>query len=139
MDRHVEALLARLEQSATWPIVWYRGPLFGVDGAPPTTSPSGPKSPSPARSRRADKYGPPRGRPLPHHPVLHRPERPAEGPDRRVAQANQGTPAAELAVTAWDDHQKGLSLTLRQLVAPDWYWYSGPAAYTQVLRSSTTF
>ncbi len=47
------------------------------------------------------------------------------------AQANQGTPAAELAVTAWDDHEKGRSLTLRQLVAPDWYWYSGPAAYNQ--------
>ena len=40
-------------------------------------------------------------------------------------------PAAELAVTAWDDHEKGRSLTLRQLVAPDWYWYSGPAAYNQ--------
>ena len=47
------------------------------------------------------------------------------------AQANQGTPAEELAETAWDDHEKGRSLTLRQLVAPDWYWYSGPAAYNQ--------
>ena len=83
------------------------------------------------RSRRPDGPGPPRGRPLRHHPELHRPERPAEGPDGRVAQANQGTPAAVLAMTAWDDHEKGLSLTLRQLVAPDWYWYSGPAAYNQ--------
>ena len=47
------------------------------------------------------------------------------------AQANQGTPAEELADTAWNDREKGLSLTLRQLVAPDWYWYSGPAAYNQ--------
>ena len=47
------------------------------------------------------------------------------------AQANQGTTADVLAVTAWDDHEKGRSLTLRQLVAPDWYWYSGPAAYNQ--------
>ena len=30
MDRHVEASLARLGQSATWPIVWYRGPLLGL-------------------------------------------------------------------------------------------------------------
>ena len=48
-----------------------------------------------------------------------------------MAQANQGTPAEELADTAWDDREKGRSLTLRQLVAPDWYWYSGPAAYNQ--------
>ncbi len=30
MDRHVEASLARLDQSATSPIVWYRGPIFGL-------------------------------------------------------------------------------------------------------------
>ena len=47
------------------------------------------------------------------------------------AQANQGTPAEELADTAWNDREEGRSLTLRQLVAPDWYWYSGPAAYNQ--------
>jgi len=47
------------------------------------------------------------------------------------AQANQGTPAEDLADTAWNDREKGLSLTLRQLVAPDWYWYSGPATYIQ--------
>ena len=47
------------------------------------------------------------------------------------AQANQGTPAEELADTAWNDREQGRSLTLRQLVAPDWYWFSGPAAYSQ--------
>ncbi len=30
MDRHVESALSRLDQSATWPIVWYRGPIFGL-------------------------------------------------------------------------------------------------------------
>lgn len=30
MDRHVDASLARLGQSATWPIVCDRGPLFGL-------------------------------------------------------------------------------------------------------------
>ncbi len=30
MDRHVDAALARLNQSATWPIVWCRGPLFSL-------------------------------------------------------------------------------------------------------------
>src|SRR3954452_18305048 len=30
MDRHVDALLARLVPTATWPIVWYRGPLLGL-------------------------------------------------------------------------------------------------------------
>ncbi len=48
-----------------------------------------------------------------------------------MAQASQGTPATKLALTAWDDHEKGQSLPLRHLVAPDWYWYSGPAAYNQ--------
>jgi hypothetical protein len=54
------------------------------------------------------------------------------------AQANQGTPAAELAVIAWDDQEKGPSLTFPQLVAPDWYWYSGPAAYNQGAPPPTT-
>jgi hypothetical protein len=31
MDRHVDALLARLDQLATWPIVWYRGSLLGLE------------------------------------------------------------------------------------------------------------
>ena len=132
MDRHVEALLARLDQSATWPIVWYRGPLFGLQGCAVYDMAIGSEvGQHAARSRRPDGPGPPRGRPLRHHPELHRPERPAEGPDGRVAQANQGTPAEELARAAWDDREKGRSLTLRQLVAPDWYWYSGPAAYNQ--------
>jgi hypothetical protein len=47
------------------------------------------------------------------------------------AQANQGTPAEELADAAWNDREKGWSLPLRRLVDPDWYWYSGTAAYNQ--------
>jgi hypothetical protein len=47
------------------------------------------------------------------------------------ALANQGTHAEELARAAWDDREKGRSLTLRRLVGPDWYWYSGTAAYNQ--------
>ena len=133
MDRHVEASLARLDQSATWPIVWYRGPIFGLRQCAIYDMAIGSEV-GLDRQRGADGLtdaGPPRGRPLRHHPELYGPERPAEGPDGRVAQANQGTPAEELADTAWNDREKGLSLTLRQLVAPDWYWYSGPAAYNQ--------
>ena len=34
------------------------------------------------------------------------------------AQANQGTPAEELARAAWDDREKGRSLTLRATGRP---------------------
>ena len=132
MDRHVEASLARLDQSATWPIVWYRGPLFGLRqcaiydmaiGSEVGQSPRG-----------ADGLTD-----LDRHEVAHcvitRNYTARSDPPRVLmegwAQANQGTPAEELACTAWDDREKGRSLTLRQLVAPDWYWYSGPAAYNQ--------
>jgi hypothetical protein len=47
------------------------------------------------------------------------------------AQANEEARAKDLAYHAWSDREKGRSLTLRQLVAPDWYWFSGPAAYIQ--------
>ena len=91
MDRHVEALLARLDQRATWPIVWYRGPLFGLRECAIYDMAIGSEvGQSPARSRRPDEPGPPRGRPLRHHPELHRPERPAEGPDRRVGAGQPG-------------------------------------------------
>ena len=71
MDRHVEASLARLDQSATWPIVWYRGPLFGLRTVRHLRHGDRVRSrPVPARSRRPDGPGPPRGRPLRHHPEL---------------------------------------------------------------------
>ena len=91
MDRHVEASLARLDQSATWPIVWYRGPLFGLQGRAVYDMAHRVRSrPVRRRSRRPDGAGPPRGRPLRHHPELHRPERPAEGPDGRVGAGQPG-------------------------------------------------
>ena len=91
MDRHVEALLARLDQSATWPIVWYRGPLLGLRAVRHLRHGDRVRSrPVPARSRRPDERGPPRGRPLRHHPELHCPERPAEGPDGRVGSGQPG-------------------------------------------------
>ena len=132
MDRHVEALLARLDQPATWPIVWYRGPLLGVRRCAIYDMAIG--SEVGQDQRGADGLTD-----LDRHEVAHcvitRNYTARSDPPRVLmegwAQANQGTPAAELAVTAWDDHEKGGSLTLRQLVAPDWYWYSGPAAYNQ--------
>jgi hypothetical protein len=132
MDRHVEAALARLDQSATWPILWYRGPLFVLRECAVYDIAFG--SEVGQQERGADGLTR-----LDRHEVAHcvitqnytaRSDPPTvlmEG----WAQANQGTPAEELARAAWDDREKGRSLTLRQLVAPDWYWYSGPAAYNQ--------
>ena len=132
MDRHVEASLARLDQSATWPIVWYRGPLFGLRRCAIYDMAIG--SEVGQYRRGADGLTD-----LDRHEVAHcvitRNYTARSDPPRVLmegwAQANQGTPAEELADTAWDDREKGRSLTLRQLVAPDWYWYSGPAAYNQ--------
>ncbi len=132
MDRHVDALLARLDQPATWPIVWYRGSLLGLRECAIYDMAIG--SEAGLYQRGADGLTT-RDRHEVAHCVITRNYTARSDPPRVLmegwAQANQGTPAAELAVTAWDDRQKGLSLTLRQLVAPDWYWYSGPAAYSQ--------
>ena len=132
MDRHVEAALARLDQSATWPIVWYRGPIFGLRQCAIYDMAIG--SEVGLYRRGADGLTD-----LDRHEVAHcvitRNYTARSDPPRILmegwAQANQGTPAEELADTAWNDREKGLSLTLRRLVAPDWYWYSGPAAYNQ--------
>ena len=132
MDRHVEASLARLDQSATWPIVWYRGPLFGLRECAIYDMAIGSKVGQYQRGADGLNY-------LDRHEVAHcviTKNYTARSDPPRVliegwAQANQGTPAEELAHTAWNDRKNGQSLTLRQLVARDWYWYSGPAAYHQ--------
>ncbi len=132
MDRHVDALLARLDQSETWPIVWYRGSLLGqtrcaiYDMA--LGSEVGQLPPEADGLTTWDRHEV-------AHCVITRNYTARSDPPRVLmegwAQANQGTPEEELAYTAWDERKSGLSLTLRQLVAPDWYWYSGPAAYNQ--------
>ncbi len=132
MDRHVESALSRLDQSATWPIVWYRGPIFGLRQCAIYDMAIG--SEVGQSQRGADGLTD-----LDRHEVAHcvitRNYTARSDPPRVLmegwAQANQGTPAEELACTAWGDREKGQSLTLRQLIAPDWYWYSGPAAYSQ--------
>jgi len=132
MDRHVEASMTRLDQSTTWPIVWYRGPIFGLRQCAIYDMAIG--SPVGLYQRGADGLSE-----LDRHEVAHcvitRNYTARSDPPRVLmegwAQANQGTTAEELAYTAWNDLESGRSLTLRQLVAPDWYWYSGPAAYNQ--------
>jgi hypothetical protein len=132
MDRHVEASLARLDQSTTWPIVWYRGPLFGMRDCAVYDMAIG--SPVGLDQRGADGLTE-----LDRHEVAHcvitRNDTARSDPPRVLmegwAQANQGTPVEQLAYTAWNDRRTGRSLTLRELVAPNWYWYSGPAAYNQ--------
>jgi hypothetical protein len=132
MDRHVEASLARLDRSTTWPIVWYRGRLFGMEHCAVYDMAIG--SPVGLYQRGADGLTE-----VDRHEVAHcviNQNCTARSDPPRVlmegwAQANQGTPAEELAYTGWNDRRTGRSLTLRQLVAPDWYWYSGPAAYNQ--------
>jgi hypothetical protein len=132
MDRHVEASLARLDQSATWPIVWYRGRLFGMQWCAVYDTAIG--SEVGLYQRGADGLTT-QDRHEVAHCVITRNYTAGSDPPRVLiegwAQANQGTLAEELAYTAWDDRRKGQSLTLRQLVAPDWYWYSGRAAYDQ--------
>ena len=131
MDRHVDALLARLHQPATWPIVWYRGPLLGQKAAiydMALGSEVGQFPPEADGLTRPDRHEV-------AHCVITRNYTARSDPPRVLmegwARANEGTPAEELAGTAWSDNENGRRLTLRQLVAPDWYWYSGPAAYTQ--------
>jgi hypothetical protein len=132
MDRHVEASLARLDQSATWPIVWYRGPLFGLRKCAIYDMAIGSEVGQHQRGADGLTDG---DRHEVAHCVITRNCTGRSDPPRVLmegwAQANKGTSAEELADTVWDDREKGLSLTLRQLVAPEWYWYSGPAAYNQ--------
>jgi hypothetical protein len=132
MDRHVDALLARLDQSETWPIVWYRGSLLGQSRCAiydmAMGSEVGQLPPEVDGLTTWDRHEV-------AHCVITRNYTARSDPPRVLmegwAQANQGTPEEELAYTAWDERKSGLNLTLRQLVAPDWYWYSGPAAYKQ--------
>jgi hypothetical protein len=132
MDRHVEATLARLNQSSAWPIFWYRGRLFGMQWCAVHDMAIG--SEDGLYQRGADGLTE-RDRHEVAHCVINRNCTARSDPPRVLmegwAQANQGTPAEELAWNAWDDRRKGRSMTLRRLVARDWYWYSGPAAYTQ--------
>ena len=92
MDRHVDALLARLGRPETWPMVWYRGPLLlGLGPCAIYDMALGTEVGRwPTGGRRAGGPGPPRGRPLRHHPELHRPERPAEGLDGGVGAGQPG-------------------------------------------------
>ena len=132
MDRHVDALLARLDQPATWPIVWYRGSLLGLkvcaiyDMA--LGSEVGRFPPGADGLVNMDRHEV-------AHCVITRNYTARSDPPTVLtegwAQANQGMPPEEVAQTAWDDHTSGRSFTLRQLVALDWYWYSGSAAYHQ--------
>ena len=132
MDRHVEASMARLGQSTTWPIVWYRGSLFGLQPCAVNDMAIGSEVGQVRRGAdgltRSDRHEV-------AHCVINRNCTGRSDPPRVLmegwAEANQGTPAEEQADSAWDDHENGRSLTLRRLVAPDWYWYSGPEAYKQ--------
>jgi hypothetical protein len=133
MDRHIEASLARLDQSATWPIVWYRGPIFGLRQCAIYDMAVGSEVGS--YYQRGDDGLTELDRHEVAHCVITRFYTAKSDPPRVLmegwAQANQGTSAEDLADTAWNDRQRGLNLPLRKLVAPDWYWYSGPTAYNQ--------
>ncbi len=132
MDRHVDALLARLHQPTTGPIVWYRGTLLGLGrgGLAVHDMAFGTE----AGTKSLDGEGVNR---LDRHEIAHcvlDSRTPAQTDPPRLlmegwAEANQGTTAEDLAQRAWDERLAGRDLTLRQLVAPDWYWYSGWSAY----------
>src|SRR5262249_16176373 len=115
-----------------WPIVWYRGRLFGLQECAVYDMAIGSEVGQTHRGTDGLTI-------LDRHEVAHcviNQNDPVRSDPPRVlmegwAQANQGTPEEELAATAWNDRQEGRCLTLRQLVAPYWYWYSGPAAYNQ--------
>ena len=132
MDRHVDALLARLHQARTWPIVWYRGSLFGMGGHAIENMALGVEEgqlkPGSDGLTSVDRHE------VAHAAIAALQSPTTEPPTVLVegwAQANMGTSPEELARVAWDTRQQGRSLTLRQLIADDWYWYSGPAAYDQ--------
>jgi hypothetical protein len=132
MDRHVETSLARLGHSASWPIVWYRGRLFGLQECAIHDMAIGSKV---GQTKRGADGLTVLDRHEVAHCVINQNDTVLSDPPRVLmegwAQANQGTPEEELADTAWNDRQAGQSLTLRQLVSPNWYWFSGPAAYRQ--------
>jgi hypothetical protein len=101
MDRYIEVSLARLGQSATWPIVWYRGPLFGLRGCAIYDMAIG----SEVRQHRRGADGlTDTDRHEVAHCVITRNCTARSDPPRVLmegwAQANQGTPAEELAETA---------------------------------------
>ena len=132
MDRHVDALLARLGQPKTWPIRWYRGSLFGMGGRAIANMALGVEvghltSGSDVLTS-VDRHEV-------AHTVIAGLGSPTSDPPRLLtegwAQANSGKSAEGLAREAWRSRQWGRSLTLRQLIAADWYWNSGPAAYDQ--------
>ena len=123
IDRHVDALLARLDQPATWPIVWYRGSLLGLESCAIYDMAIGSEV---GQSQRGSDGLTDLDRHEIAHCVITRNYTAGSDPPRLLmegwAQANQGTPATELAKTAWGDHEQRRSFTLQQLVAPDWYW-----------------
>ena len=132
MDRHVDALLARLRQPQTWPIRWYRGSLFGMGGHAIENmalgSEVGELTPESDGLTGFDRHEV-------AHTVIGGLGSPTSDPPRLLmegwAAANDGKSAEKLAREAWRSRQWGRSLTLRQLIAEDWHWYSGPAVYVQ--------
>jgi len=132
MDRHVDASLARLNQSKTWPIVWYRGSLFGLSRLAIYDMALGTEVSQDPRD--ADSLSEPDRHEVAHCVFLQNFTIQSDPPTVLIegwAEANQGTSAEELASIAWHDREAGRSLSLRELVASDWYWYAGQTAYSQ--------
>ncbi len=132
MDRHVEASLARLDKSETWPITWYRGALFGMQYCAVYDMAFG--TYVGVNQRGADGLTEHDRHEVAHCLITHFYTSRSDPPRLLMegwAEANKGSSAEEVAYVAWDDRRKGLSLSLRQLVAPDCYWFSGPNAYNQ--------
>src|SRR5262249_20997214 len=116
----------------SWPIIWYRGPLFGLRECAIYDMAIG-------NEVGETQVGADGLTVLDRHEVAHcvinQNDTIWSDPPRVLmegwARANQGTPAEDLADIAWNDRETGESLSLRELVSPDWYWFSGPAAYRQ--------
>ena len=122
MDRHVEASLARLDQSATWPIVWYRGPIFGLRPCAIYDTAIGSEvGQCPSWTRRGADGLTDLDRHEVAHCVITRNYTARSDPPRVLmegwARANQGTPVEDLADTAWDDREKG-SVSYTHLTLP---------------------
>ncbi len=115
MDRHVEASLARLDRSATWPIVWYRGPLFGLQSCAIYDMAIG--SAVGHYQRGADGMTDQDRHEVAHCVITrdgHGPERPAEGPDRRVGAGQPGDACRRTGRHRLERPREGITIIEKQ-------------------------
>ncbi len=132
MDRHIRALEARLDRPVWGRTHWVRGPLLGQQGKAVAGlclgSRPGEGTPDAEGLDYLDRHEV-------AHCVLHGHCSGWSNPPAVLvegwAEANSGHDPVELACGAWDLHDEGKWLTLRELTGPLWYDRHESFAYSQ--------